>query len=202
MAPLAWLLLATTGWAALTWFFRRAGAWLPYYVLGAAGGALILVVASREVLPLEYWLRWSTAHSVNVLARPLGIFTQVDRSDPGALLVLGVRHDNQWTRLSIGLESSGLLECAALLGLLIFFPARRSFRRAAVVIGALAATFAANVLRILLIVFVVAYAGQGGLNFAHVVLGRLVFFVLAILIYWFAITRPTLRIVAARLREA
>ncbi len=48
----------------------------------------------------------------------------------------------------------------------------------------------------------VAYGGQSTLDIAHVVFGRAVFFVLAIGIYWFAITRPTLDTVGARLRGA
>jgi hypothetical protein len=54
----------------------------------------------------------------------------------------------------------------------------------------------------LVIVMAVGWGGQGTLEIAHVVLGRLVFFVLAIGIYWFAITRPTLRAVSTRLQGA
>jgi len=56
-------------------------------------------------------------------------------------------------------------------------------------------------IQLVVIVGAVAYGGQDALDIAHVVFGRAVFFVLAIGIYWFAITRPTLRVVYARLRE-
>ncbi len=67
---------------------------------------------------------------------------------------------------------------------------------------ALLLTFLANVVRMLVIVLALAYGGQAMLDIAHVVLGRLVFFVLAIGIYWFAITRPTIKAVATRLKAA
>lgn len=34
--------------------------------------------------------------------------------------------------------------------------------------------------------------GQGTLQFAHIVLGRLVYVMIAIGVYWYAITKPTL----------
>jgi exosortase family protein XrtG len=193
---------AAAVWAAAVAFFWRARAWLPYYVLAAAGSAILLVVAAREFIPLEDMLRVSTASSVHLLAPLLGIRTTLDHIDAGSLMVIGVPHHNEWTVLSVGLESSGLLELAALFGLVAFFPASGSLSRVGIISVALALTFAANVLRVLIIVASVAYLGQESLDFAHIVLGRLVFFVIAIAIFWFAITRPTLRRVTARLAEA
>lgn len=94
-----------------------------------------------------------------------------------------------------------MLETAALMGLGLFYPALPLAKRFGVLAAALVLTFAANVVRMLVIVGAVAYGGQDTLDIAHVVFGRAVFFVLAIGIYWFAITRPTLRVVYARLRE-
>ena len=68
-------------------------------------------------------------------------------------------------------------------------------------LAALALSFAANVVRMLVIVGALWFAGQDALDIAHLVLGRLVFFVLTIGIYWFAITRPTLAVVGRRLDE-
>jgi exosortase family protein XrtG len=189
-------------WAAVVGFFWRARAWLPYYVLAAAGSAILLVVAAREFLPIEDLLRVATASSVHLLAPLLGVRTTLDHVDAGSLMVIGVPHHNQWTVLSVGLESSGLLESAALFGLVAFFPASGRFSRVAIIAVALALTFAANVFRVLIIVASVAYLGQGSLDFAHIVLGRLVFFAIAIAIFWFAITRPSLRRVSRRLAEA
>ncbi len=199
MAPVMVVGLAAVGWGALVLFFWRARAWLPYYVLGASGAAVLVVVFSREVLPLELWLRMATAHSVNAVANLVGLRTSLT-SDPGNLLIIGVPHHAEWTNLTVGLESSGLLESAALFGLLAFFPAGSGLSRMRTLVLALAATFVANVIRVLVIVVSVAYAGQGSLDFAHIFLGRIAFFIMAMVIYWYSITRPTLRVVAERLR--
>ena len=202
MEALAWLMPLAVAWAVAVWFFRSAGAWLPYYVLASAGSALLIVFASREIVPIEFGIRASTAFAVHHLAGLVGIQTDVVRTDPGAILIVGVRHGNEWTHLNVGLETSGLLEGAALFGLVAFFPAQGGLGRVAVVLLALAASFGANILRVMIIVTIVAYQGQGLLDLAHIVLGRIVFFALAIGIYWLAITKPTLRTVGARLKDA
>lgn len=202
MVALALLVPAVVGWALLVRFFWKAGAWLPYFVVGAAGCAFLMVVAMREVVPGEEALRAATAFMVNQSAWLLGIHTRVTASSPGDVLIVGVPYHNEWTLLSIGIECSGLLEMATLFGLVLFFPAMPMPKRLRVLGFALALTFLANIIRMLVIVLSVAYGGQSTLEIAHVVLGRLVFFILAIGIYWFAITRPTLAAVSMRLREA
>ena len=202
MAGLVLFLAVTVAWAATVTFFWRVRAWLPYYILGAAGCAVLVVIASREFLPVESIIRQATAQSVDMLAPLLGVQTTLRHVDPGSLMVIGVPHQQEWTVLSVGLESSGLLESAALFGLVAFFPAQTKGSRVATVVIALALTFLANVFRVLIIVATVGYLGQDYLGFAHVVLGRVVFFVIAIGIFWFAITSPTLRRVNRRLSEA
>lgn len=199
MDPVVLLLFATVAWASLVLFFWRARAWLPYYILGASGAAVLIVVISREVIPAELWLRVLTAYSVHGIAGLVGLSTTLAQ-EPGTLMVIGVPHHQEWTNLTVGLESSGLLESAALFGLLAFFPTGNAQSRAVTLAIALAASFGANVLRVLIIVAVVSFAGQGSLDFAHIFLGRIAFFFMAMVIFWFAITRPTLRIVGDRIR--
>ena len=201
MAELALFAAAAVGWVGVVAFFRRARAWLPYYVVGASGCAILVVVGGREFLPLESVIRVATAESVHMVAPLIGIKTTLEHVAPGSLMVIGVPHQDEWTVLAVGLESSGLLESAALLGLVAFFPAQTGTSRLATILIALALTFIANVFRVLIIVATVGYLGQDYLDFAHVVVGRVVFFVLAIGIFWFAITAPTLRRVNARLAE-
>lgn len=191
--------VAAVVWAVLVWFFWRSGAWLPYYLVGSAGSAILIVFGCRE-LPVQAWLQASTAHAVQFTSAFIGVQTTTRHLPAGDLLVVGFSHGHQWTNMTIGLECSGLLEGAALCGLVAFFPAYTMKRRALIMGIALAATFVANIIRVMVIVGVVAYIGQAWLQFAHVVLGRMVFFALAIGIYWFAVTRPTLRTVGSRLR--
>ena len=201
MAPVVLITAAALAWAGLVIFFWRAKAWLPYYILASAGSALLIVVAGRELFPLEFAIREATAWSVNHVAPLTAVKTSIERVDPGSLLVIGVPHKTEWTHLTVGLESSGLLEMAALFGLVAFFPAQGLRWRALTIVLATVLTFLANIVRVTMIVAMVGWLGQGWLDVAHVVLGRIVFFLLAIGIYWYAITRPTLRVVGKRIAE-
>lgn len=201
MFPLIALLAVTALWAAVVAFFWHAKAWLPYYVIGASGAAVLLVVFARDVVPLELALRAATARSVDAVSGLLGMHTSLSR-EPGSIMVVAVPHHSQWTLLRVGLESSGLLESATLVGLIAFFPNGSWRRRALLVTAAVAASFVANVLRVLVIVTSITLAGQDSLDVAHVFLGRILFFAMALAIYWFAITRPTLRTVHRRVHGA
>jgi exosortase family protein XrtG len=202
MTALLWFVPLIVAWAVAVRFFWKAGAWLPYFVVGATGMAFIAIFMMRDVLPGEEVLRMATAVLVHNVSWVFGIHTELIRPETGDLLVVGVPHHNEWTRLSIGIECSGLLETGALLGLVSFFPAVPARKRVRLLLFALVLTFLANVVRMLVIVGAVAYAGQDALEISHVVLGRLVFFVLTIGIYWFAITKPTLQTVGMRLKAS
>lgn len=199
MSELAGLSVATIAWALVVWFFRRAKAWVPYYVVGAAGAAVLLVVLGRTSLPLELGMRSLTAWGATTLTGVLGISASVAKIDPGTILVTGSRLPEQRTALTVGLESSGLLEAAALVGLVAFLPVDRWPRRARRVALTLAASIAANVLRVSVIVTVLALAGQSWLDFAHLFLARFLFFVATAAIFWYAVTRPTIGAVRNRI---
>ncbi len=202
MTALLIIVPIAVAWALTVRFFWKAGAWLPYFVIGATGMAFLTIFMMRDILPGEDALRIATAFLVHHASWFMGIHTELLRPETGDLMIVGVPHHNEWTRLSIGIECSGLLETAALLGLVTFFPAVPKGKRMRLLFFALALTFLANVIRMLVIVGAVAYGGQAALEIAHVVFGRLVFFLLTIGIYWFAITRPTLATVGARLKAS
>ncbi len=123
MVALAWLTPTAIAWGFSVRFFWKAGAWLPYFVLGSAGAAFLLIVGMREVVPGEDMLRAATAFMVDRTAWVAGVHTTVTDASSGDLLVVGVPHHNEWTLLTIGIECSGLLELATLFGLVAFFPA-------------------------------------------------------------------------------
>jgi uncharacterized RDD family membrane protein YckC len=53
---------------------------------------------------------------------------------------------------------------------------------------------------VLVIVSLVGLGGQDLLEFAHLFLGRVLFFLMAMVLFWLAITRPMLATVGARIQ--
>lgn len=180
-------------WLAVVIFLRKTRIWLPFYVLGAVGCAYWLVLVFSNLLGLEPFLAHSVAWMVHIASNLMGIPTRIFEGAPGVLLVLVIYQDIGWTVLQVGIESSGLLEITVLVSLLLFYPGWSLFRRLRLIAFGGVAMWAANILRMLVIVVMLNQFGKEALVLAHMYVGKAVFFVLVILIFWFIITRPTLK---------
>jgi exosortase family protein XrtG len=190
---LAVLLVAAILWLAVVVFFRRHRIWLIYYVIGAVGLAFLLIAAGRSVIPAELLLKTWTAYNVHTIAGWVGVQTRIFTAAPGTILVLVIPQKQGWTMVEIGIECSGLLEEAVLIGLLGFYPGWRLMTRLGwLVVGSLA-TYAGNLIRVLFIVVTLHQLGKDSLFLAHTVIGRIIFFFFIVLIYWVVLTRPTLQ---------
>lgn len=180
-------------WLAVVIFLRKARIWLPYYVVSAVGCAYWLVLVFGNQLGLEPLLAHSVAWVVHISSNLLGIPTRIFEGAPGVLLVLVIYQDIGWTVLQVGLESSGMLEITVLVSLLLFYPGWSLFHRLRLILFGGLAMWIANILRMLVIVVMLNQFGKEALVLAHMYVGKAVFFVLVILIFWFIITRPTLK---------
>jgi len=99
----------------------------------------------------------------------------------------------------IGIECSALLEMAAFAGLVAFYPAFGRGKKVGIIATGVAATYAINVVRILIIVGMIAMLGTDWVFFAHAVVGRMFFFTGVVIVYWLLITRPTVLVVRSRI---
>jgi exosortase family protein XrtG len=135
---------------------------------------------------------------VHITSNLLGIPTRIFEGAPGVLLVLVIYQDIGWTVLQVGIESSGLLEISVLVSLLLFYPRWSLTHRLRLVTFGGIAMWTANILRMLVIVVMLNQFGKEALVLAHMYVGKAVFFLLVILIFWFIITRPTLKYLQER----
>lgn len=190
----------STLWLLAVLFFRLNRIWLPYYVIGSVGLAFLSIYIGRNT-PIEPALQTAVANGVHVVAQLTGIPTSTFNSAPGALLVLVISQDIGWTMLQVTVESSGLLESGIVLGMLMFYPAWSIRKRALFVTVALLLTYAANIIRLMVIVGTLHFAGKDSLLVSHTIIGRAVFFIAVIAIYWFLLTRPTLGTVRQKLND-
>jgi exosortase family protein XrtG len=109
------------------------------------------------------------------------------------LLVMVITQPIGWTALQIGVESSGVLEMSVFASLVLFYPGWSWQRRATISLAGVAATWVANVVRMVVITYMLHAMGKEALVLAHMYVGKALFFALTIGIYWYLITRPTLR---------
>jgi exosortase/archaeosortase family protein len=84
-------------------------------------------------------------------------------------------------------------------GMLLFYPGWSMRRRIIFTLSAILFTYIANIIRLMVIVLTLSEMGKNSLLISHTIVGRAVFFALIILIYWYLMTRPTLRTVRKKI---
>ena len=150
------------------------------------------VFLAGQLLGGESLLAQTVASSVHAIANLIEIPTRIFSGAPGMLLVMVIYQDVGWTMLQIGVESSGILEIGVLVSLLFFYPGWHILRRIKAIGVGVLAIWVANIFRMLVIVILLHRLGKGALVLAHTYIGKLVFFILTIAIFWYIITSGSL----------
>lgn len=91
--------------------------------------------------------------------------------------------------LLIDFECSGILEIMAYLSLLIFFEVYTRYERVVVGVIGVAYIILANALRLIVICTIIYIWGINAYTVAHTYVGRLVFYALSVLLYFFVFTK-------------
>jgi len=181
-------------WAALTIMLWRTRRWLVFYITGAFG-FILLVVYGASLLNLDTAIEALEATQVAAMAAAVGI-----RLDVLGQTGLAIPNHSGWAVFDIGIECSAIIEMAAAVGLIGFYPAFSRGRKIITAGIGVAATYVINLFRILLIAGIINSMGTGWVFSAHAVFGRLFFFVGTVVLYWYLLTRPTMRVVRADLQ--
>ena len=187
----------TTGWLVVAFLIvaispivyrlKARRMWLPYYMIASFAVTVILVSIAR-LTGFDQTLANMEAHIVTWLANFIGIESSTTQS--GIL----ISAEGGWSQLAVGIECSAVLEMAVLIGLVMGFPAYSLTKRVSLTTLGLLATFVLNIGRLLLIVIIIAVWDTPSAAFiAHAIIGRIVFFVGVVIIYWYLLTRTTLR---------
>ena len=190
------LIVGTIVWAgSLVWLHRKRR-WLSFYALGALGTVLLALFVA-QLTGFDTWLEH--AEAITVAAIAVGLRVGVAALPPSGL---AIQNHVGWGVFDIGIECSALLEMAAFFGLVAFYPAFGRGKKTGIIATGIAATYAINIARILIIVGMIAMLGTGWVFVAHAVVGRIFFFTGIVIVYWLLVTRPTVGVVRRRLRNA
>lgn len=170
----------------LVYRFRRRRLWLLYYIFGGLGISFFAIYLAQITGLESVVCSWET-FQLSRLAVYVGIPVQ-----PASSSSVLLPSAEGWSLLKIGIECSAILEIAVLIGLLLFYPAfswgKKLFFLGVGILG----TYLINLLRLLLIIGMVNTWGRDVIFIAHALVGRVIFFALVVILYWYLITRPTL----------
>jgi exosortase/archaeosortase family protein len=172
----------------LLWFQRRHWS-LALYIWQAFGLAFLLIHLA-VLLNWHVTLAALEASQIAAIVSAVGVPVQVINDT-----TLLIPDATGWSGLRIGVESSTLIEIAVLSGLLLFYPKRTSSQRGVSLAIGFFGTYLLNLLRLFIIIAMILLWGKPAVAVAHTLIGRLVYFVGVVLLYWFLMTKPTVRIV-------
>jgi len=106
--------------------------------------------------------------------------------------VIQVVNHHHLSLFMIDYECSGLIESAAFLGLIAFYPIYSRQHRVILAILGLIWLFVANIVRLSLVAIMIHFFGDRVFYLAHAILGRLLFYSLAIILYYLVFTKGQL----------
>jgi exosortase family protein XrtG len=176
-------LLLLAAWIYLMSVLTRSGLAFWQYLAGAFGIFLILMILVRP---------WATVPLARAVAACAGVVGNLTDTFEAYYKygVLFIQAPDGAITMHIDLECSGIIEISAFLSLITFFRVYTVPERVLVgIIGALW-TLASNALRITIICLVIHFAGLDYYYVAHTFVGRIVFYLLQVVLYFYVFTRP------------
>ena len=177
-----WIVVAAIiFWIYILTVFKRAKLDFWFFTIGSAGLFTVGIIVFEPVLLLPM------QQAVAAVAGLFGELTNTFESyfSKGLIFISG---QTQMT-LYIDFECSGIIETFAYLALLAFFPAYRLYEKVVVGIIGTLAIFFANVLRIYVICQMVYFGGEKWYFWGHSFVGRLIFYALTIILYFYVFTK-------------
>ncbi|MBM7545097.1 exosortase family protein XrtG [Periweissella beninensis] len=164
---------------------KRAKTDAFYFLFGSVGLFIILILLSK---PYGVWLFSSVVTwGVGIIGKLTGLFTTFYSSH-----IIQVIANHRTSILLVDYECSGIIETTAFWGLIAFYPVYRGQKRLLLGLFGFVWIYMANVIRLSFIAVTVYYFGNGAFYLAHSIIGRLIFYTLAIILYYVVFTKGQL----------
>lgn len=169
-------------WIWLLHVLKKAGLRFWRYLLGACGLFLIFMIIIRP---------WAVLPLARLVAAIAGIFGKVTGFYQAYFRygVIFIESFNGAITVNIDMECSGIIEIAAFVSLLTFYQIYNVPERIYVGIIGTLYTLLSNALRISVICTMIHFLGTDYYYLAHTVVGRIIFYVLQVILYFFVFTR-------------
>lgn len=179
-----WLIVLLGGaWLYVLSVLKRIGWSAAYVVLGVVGTFFIIIsLVNKNVISFLMRLNTSGAGVVGMLT---GFYTVAP-----TLGIIHIVSGLSAINLFITYECSALIELAAYIALVLFFPFFKNLQQRLKLLGfGVIYLLLANMLRLTVTALIIHFLGLPSLIWAHVIVGRLIFYVLTIILYFYVFTR-------------
>ncbi|RMD04805.1 exosortase family protein XrtG [Clostridium autoethanogenum] len=173
-------------WIYLITVFTRAKLHFFKFVVGSVGLFFFMMVI------LQPYLVNMLSRSVAAASGIMGDVTGCYQAFYQYSLIL-IQSGGSAISMYIDYECSGVIEILAFTALLWFFPLYNTLEKIMYNIIGVVWIFVANIIRIFIICVLVYYYGNNIFYFAHTIFGRIVFYALSIILYFYVFTRSQIK---------
>lgn len=181
MGPIIGIIL-TVIWLYFLRVFHKSELPAWRFIWGSCGLFLLMMIFVRPYITQP--LAQAVAAIAGAFGKVTGLFSSYFKYG-----VIFVDAEEGAISLLIDFECSGVLEIMAYLSLLIFFEAYTKYERVVVSVVGVAYIMIANAIRIIVICSIVYVWGVPAYTIAHTYVGRIVFYALSVLLYFFVFTK-------------
>lgn len=170
-------------WLYFLTVFKRAKVDYFYFLWGSVGFFIFLMIFVQPIIlePLTVLVTSATG----VIGKLTGWFEAYREY---SILFINNYESSAAISLYIDYECSGVIEMMAFVSLLAFFQVYDVIQRIVLSIIGCIVVFFSNVLRIFIICTMIYFGGNDMYYVAHTVVGRIVFYFLSILLYYYVFT--------------
>ena len=161
---------------------------LPFwhFIVGSVGLFIIMVIYVRPVLTEP--LARAVAEISSIFGNITGVFQANFKYG-----VIFIGNLKEVISMQIDFECSGLLEMIVYISVIAFFPVYSIIERVMVGILGLVYILMTNVIRIIIICYVVHFFGPDSFNIAHTLIGRIFFYGASIVLYFLVFTKAQIK---------
>ena len=175
MNPL--ILLGILVWIYLLSVLKRSGITSFYFLLGSVGLFFIIIALSK---PYIVWLlTQAVINGINTITGTMGMTHSFVKYG-----ILYISNPGSPVTMSIDYECSGIIESAAFIGLVTFYPVYARKEKLFYSLMGVIYIYLANIIRIFIVVVLVHFGGSSVFFMAHSIIGRIIFYCLVIILYY------------------
>lgn len=187
MVKIVLVILLAALWVWLLSIFKRREMSFFFFLVGGVGFFLLTFNILEPVLtaPLARLVCWLTG----LVGRITGIFTAY-----ASYAILFIQESKGGPiSLYVDFECAGLVENLVFVSLLLFYQAYKWYEKLWIAPVGVLYLMAANILRLTVICIMIHFGGNEIYYLAHTIVGRFLFYLLAILLYFYVFTRRQIR---------
>ena len=170
----AWIYAILVLWRAKLTFFK--------FLVGSVGMFILMMLLLQPVLTVP--LSKGVAAVTGLIGELTGAFYSYYQYS-----LVFIRHGADSISLYVDYECSGIIEIFAFSSLLWFFPLYSTIEKLVVNIIGIIWIFVSNIIRMTSICLLVFFFGNDIFFFAHAIFGRVIFYSLSIILFFYVFTR-------------